>query len=128
MRTAIVLALLTVSLSASAMRRAEIETGRVTYDPASTNNADIVAAIKKACIGRGWAIKEEKGNQIIATLHLRSHYVELDINWHDGEILLEYITSRNLKYKEKKGKRLIHGRYNSWVQNLVRDIDLFLME
>ena len=127
MRTLIVLALMTLSLSASAARLAEIETGRVAYD-SSVDHGKIVAAIKKACLGRGWGIKEEKGNQIIATLHLRSHYVELDINWSDGEIRLEYITSRNLKYKEKKGKRMIHGRYNSWVQNLVRDINVYLIE
>ena len=64
----------------------------------------------------------ESEGKIDATLNLRSHVARIAI-FHDlKQVRIEYVSSENLKYKEKNGKRYIHRNYLSWVKNLAGDI------
>lgn len=78
--------------------------------------------IKRALIGRGWIVSHEAPGQIDATLHLRSHVARVAIEFDATAVRLRYVSSDNLDYREKKGKRYIHKNYLSWVGNVLSDL------
>ena len=39
-----------------------------------------------------------------------------------GSVAIKYVSSENLDFKEKRGKRYIHENYLSWIDYLVQDI------
>jgi hypothetical protein len=42
---------------------------------------------------------------------------------HDTQrVALAYVSSDNLAYEEKRGERLIHKNYASWVNNVLTDL------
>lgn len=90
--------------------------------PAELNNKQIVTEIKRALVGRGWVVASEEPGTINATLNLRSHVARVAISYDAKQVHLAYVSSDNLKYKEKNGKRTIHKNYLSWVNNLMGDI------
>ena len=58
-------------------------------------------------------------------LHVRKHTVEIDIKYGDGIIEIIYRDSKNMLYKsEDDSTRVIHKKYNAWIMNLQRDIQL----
>lgn len=91
--------------------------------PAKLVEVQVVGSIKHALKTRGWVISSESNGKIDATLNLRKHVARIAI-YHDlKEVRIEYVSSENLDYKEKDGKRHIHRNYLSWVKNLSTDID-----
>lgn len=90
--------------------------------PASMNAAQVNTEIKRALINRGWSVVNEKPGVIDASLALRSHRANIKIAHDRSQVVITYVSSDNLDYKEKKGKRLIHRNYNSWINNLAGDI------
>lgn len=90
--------------------------------PAGTSDADVARAIKSALAGRTWIVSNEAPGQIDATLHLRAHTARIAITYDTAKITVRYVSSENLNFKEKNGKRTIHSNYVSWVNNLVGDI------
>ncbi len=88
---------------------------------ASKTKAAILAGMDR----KGWRVKEEKGDKILAAISVRSHQAEVWINYSSGEIVYSYGGSTNLKCKPAKsgdGCTSIHKKYNQWVDNLNRDI------
>ena len=53
---------------------------------------------------------------IRADLFIRSHEVSVDIAYTDSSYSITYVSSKNMKYKEKKNT--IHPKYNQWIRNL----------
>lgn len=90
--------------------------------PSNLTSAQVSTEIKRAMINRGWAVAKEQPGVIDATLSIRSHRAQVKITHDRSQVVITYVSSENLDYKEKKGKRLIHRNYNSWVNNLVSDI------
>ena len=58
-------------------------------------------------------------------LNVRKHTVEIGIKYGDGIIEIIYRDSKNMLYKsEDDSTRVIHKKYNVWIMNLQRDIQL----
>jgi len=116
--------------------------------PASLSQAQVTSAIKKGMSRRGWRVEKEEPNKILAVIYVRDHVVKNTITWDKKEVHISYAGSTNMKYElrepksssgglfdfddakdeEKKAEPVpyIHGRYNSWTQNLANDIRIEL--
>ncbi|HEY0683541.1 MAG TPA: hypothetical protein VGD45_14495 [Steroidobacter sp.] len=90
--------------------------------PAGLTEARVAKAIKAALVGRTWVISEEQPGKIIATLNLRTHMAKIEIPFDTKQVAVRYLDSSELMYGEKKGVKVIHRNYLSWIQNLVGDI------
>lgn len=82
----------------------------------------VVKDIKRALIGRGWAVTDERPGQIDSTLRLRDHVAVIRVTYDARQVRFAYVDSTNLDYRMKKGKLHIHSNYLSWIDNLVRDL------
>ena len=90
--------------------------------PAKVSQAEVGKIIKKALIQRKWIVSEDKPGAIKATLLVRDHKARIAIDWNSKDIRISYIDSENLNFTEKKGQKLFHQNYLSWINNLVTDI------
>jgi hypothetical protein len=91
--------------------------------PAGLDDAKIAQAVKASLVARTWTVNAVKPGHIDASLHLRKHVASIAIDWAGGSSLkIAYVSSENLDFKEKRGKRYIHGNYLGWIQYLVDDI------
>lgn len=79
---------------------------------------DIGKAIKTAGINLGWQMRDVKPGHIVGTLNLRSHQAVVDVTYNTKSYDIAYKDSSNLNYNGST----IHKNYNSWVQNLDRNI------
>ena len=100
------------------------------YDPgrvqARTSSAeDMRQAILVSLAARGWVAAEDQPGVIHATLYVRAHTAKIRIDYDAESFDINYADSSNLEYeKSAGGTEYIHENYNSWVQNLVRDISI----
>jgi hypothetical protein len=115
--------MISVVLPQSSFAATEIVDPNPVLVPANMKSEDLVKNIKRALVGRGWAIEKESAGKIDAVLYLRSHVARVSLNYSDKDVKLVYVSSENLDYKEKKGKRYIHKNYLSWVNNVMMDIN-----
>ena len=90
--------------------------------PAGMDQEALVKDIKRALIGRGWAVASEQPGVIESTLHLRDHVARIKVTYDTQQVQFAYVDSTNLDYKERKGKRMIHGNYLGWISYLVADL------
>ncbi len=91
--------------------------------PAGLTQEQVAKDIKRALIARGWSVTSEQPGQIDSTLHLRTHTARIQATYDDKQVRLAYVSSEELGYKEKNGKRSIHPNYLGWVGFLVNDIN-----
>ncbi|MGL6259484.1 hypothetical protein [Vibrio sp. WXL210] len=92
--------------------------GQPMYSELSFDDARVIFA--QAASRRGWSVKDgEEANSLIADLHVRSHYVAVNITIHKDSYDINYHDSENMKYKPNG---TIHKKYNAWVRNLNSDI------
>jgi hypothetical protein len=91
--------------------------------PAGLTAEQVAKAIKVSLIGRTWAVTQEEPGHIVSTLHLREHMAKIDIAYDLQTIKIRYLDSGELMYAQKKGQRVIHRNYLSWIQNLVNDLN-----
>lgn len=91
--------------------------------PEAVKAAEAAKIIKTSLVTRGWTVEKESAGKIDAVLYLRSHVARVSLNYSDKDVKLVYVSSENLDYKEKKGKRYIHKNYLSWVNNVMQDIN-----
>lgn len=83
-------------------------------------------AINGAMIETGWkkddkALVEAEG-VVQAAYYIRAHKIFMLIKYDLTQINFSYFDSVNMKFKEKKGKRTIHGNYMVWTQTLADKI------
>lgn len=90
--------------------------------PAGLELKAVEREIKRALIGRGWTITAEADGQIDSTLNVRAHSARVRISYDTQRVALAYVSSDNLAYEEKRGERLIHKNYASWVNNVLTDL------
>jgi|GEM_PF-1190503 len=91
----------------------------VSNNPNQTLSLDQVrSAILQAGAKRGWVMKQEGTNKIIATQGT-SYNVVVEIPFTEKSYSINYVSSTN--FYERDGK--IHRKYATWVGNLQRDID-----
>ncbi|MCF6255601.1 MAG: hypothetical protein L3J98_07015 [Gammaproteobacteria bacterium] len=79
-------------------------------------------AIKRAGVKRGWIMKQDGEGHIVGILSVRKHVAKVDITYDAKSYSINYKDSEELNYKEGE----IHPKFNSWVENLQRDINLQL--
>jgi hypothetical protein len=91
--------------------------------PAGLKVEQVARAIKAALVGRTWTVTQEEPGRIVSTLRLREHMAKIEIAYDLSAVTVRYLESGELLYAEKKGQRLIHRNYLSWIQNLVNDIN-----
>lgn len=90
--------------------------------PAGISEKELVKQIKKAFVGRNWTVEKVEDGSVKGTLYLRTHVARVAANYDKELVTFTYISSENLDYKEKNGKRMIHKNYLSWVTNVRNDL------
>lgn len=90
--------------------------------PAGLTAEQVAKAVKVSLVGRGWMLTQEEAGRIVSTLNLRAHMARIEVRYDQRAVNIRYLDSGELMYEEKKGERLIHRNYLSWVQNVVQDI------
>lgn len=103
-------------------RKAELVDPAPVAIPAGMDQERVVKDIKRALIGRGWAVTAEQPGQIESTLSLREHVARIRITYDASQIRIAYVDSTNLDYKQKRGKAYIHSNYLGWIGFLTRDM------
>lgn len=79
--------------------------------------------VRKALIGRHWALVDEKPGAIHAMQSGGEWSVAIDVTYDADSVEIRYADSSNLKYhKTKKGRESIHKNYNLWMKHLANDI------
>jgi hypothetical protein len=83
----------------------------------------ISAAIQQAGLKRGWQMRQDGPNKIIAShkaMNSSSNYsVVVEVSYTESLYSITYVSSENFDAKDGK----IHRKYATWVINLQRDID-----
>ncbi len=118
----VLILLLLLPLSVFAGGKAELIDPQPVAIPAGLNAKQVSNAIKSSLIARTWNIGASEPGQIDAALNVRAHRADIRIRYDDKSVQITYVDSSNLDFKEKNGKRYIHGNYVSWVNNLAGDI------
>jgi len=90
--------------------------------PAGVSEKELVKQIKKAFVGRNWTVEKVEDGSVKGTLYIRTHVARVSADYDKENVTFTYISSENLDYKEKKGKRMIHKNYLSWVANVRNDM------
>ncbi len=92
------------------------------YNIDALDGSQAEQAIKTAGTKLGWNMAKLEPGLIRGTLNLRKHVAVVDISYDGRGYSIDYVDSENLKYDEETGQ--IHKNYNSWIQNLERQIRL----
>lgn len=81
-------------------------------------------AIATAGSFRGWQVVEEApGRLTMKNLIRGKHTVVVAVVYDLQGFRIEYVSSENLDYEEKRGQAYIHPKYGQWVANLALDIN-----
>jgi len=92
--------------------------------PAATSMDTVQKAILKAGAAQGWQMKQVGPGKIEGTLFLRTHKAVVDIAYDTKTFSIKYKDSSELKYDGTN----IHQNYNSWVENLAKQIRVNLVQ
>lgn len=84
------------------------------------STSKVKRAIAVACAEQDWVIQSDNNNVIRAKLILRTHEAVVDIPYNAKQFSIVYVSSSGLAYQNGN----IHTRYNSWVKNLAKAIEL----
>lgn len=95
--------------------------------PANTDQAKVTQIIEQALSARNWRIVKHVPGEVDAVYDPRDFSVTIAVHYNPSQIQINYVTSSNLKYEERGGVRYIHRNYESWIKNLVTDIQNGLM-
>lgn len=71
-------------------------------------------AIVDAAHSKGWSVQDGAGGRLLATLYVRSHMAEVEIDYSPKAYGISYVNSENLLYNGSN----IHRNYNKWIQLL----------
>jgi hypothetical protein len=95
------------------------------FTVAISNQATIHEAIRQALVSRRWSITKQTANSFDAE-YQRSADVRASVrvNHHADRVTVKYLGSTNLGYTDDGGAAQINRRYNTWVTNLERDIQV----
>jgi hypothetical protein len=126
MKTALPLLLAPALLMLMAFRQVPL------VDPApipvnGVNSAKVEQIIGSALTARNWRIVKHVPGEIDAVYDPRAFSVTIAVHYDSQKIQINYVTSSDLRYEEKNGVRYIHKNYESWIKNLVTDIQNGLM-
>lgn len=73
---------------------------------------------------RGWQVIEDAPGRLTMKNVIRGkHTVVVAVVYDTAGFRIEYVSSENLDYEEKRGQAYIHPKYQQWVANLALDIN-----
>ena len=82
---------------------------------------DYKNAILLGGVKRGWTFEEAGPGHLVGSVAVRNkHFASVDIHFDTESISISYKSSVNLNYNA--GRNEIHPNYNSWITNLLSDI------
>lgn len=80
-------------------------------------------AIREAATRTGWTVRDDTPGKITLRHNKGSHEAMVDVSYDAAGYEIRYVSSSALDYKLKDGKAQIHPLYNTWVNDLQRQID-----
>jgi hypothetical protein len=86
----------------------------------------VASAIRAAAVatGRKWDVVEPAPGRLVATYHVRTHTVSIEIRYTASAYSVAYKDSVNMKYTpDAQGPGSIHPFYNQWVDEFMRAIN-----
>ena len=88
--------------------------------------AQVRAAIKSAATALGWTVTAETAEAIQLRLERSSdrasYWVEIQLPYTEGAFGIYYLDSDGLQFRERGSRRVIHGSYRRWIDNLISTI------
>jgi len=94
----------------------------VAPDGTLPKEAEVRAAIVRACTARGWTPTQNADGTITASIWVRAkHRAEVTISMTPTTYSIKYRASENLDFNEERYR--IHGNYNRWVMKLSQTIN-----
>ncbi|TLM75654.1 hypothetical protein ACONUD_16200 [Microbulbifer harenosus] len=85
-------------------------------DGKSQNAETVAKAIHAGCIDKGWTCREVSPGVIDASITVRKHRANAEINYNAQRYSITYKNSHLLDYNERRNT--IHRNYNRWINNL----------
>jgi hypothetical protein len=119
------LLVLAVVLAIAACRTAPVHNVVAPLTPAPGSRLtmnEVAQAIWRAGNRLGWQIETVAPGSLRGTLKLRQHVAVVSITHDTSAFRITYQDSTNLRYDGQE----IHKRYNQWVQNLERGVQMEL--
>jgi len=121
------LASLAFSFATASFAATALQTPPSLQIPSGKTEKDVKEAIALGATARTWIIKDIEPGLIEARVDVRNkHTLIVNLKYDAKEIALKYKNSVNLDYEVVDGTPMIHRNANSWMQNLMTDINKFL--
>ena len=84
---------------------------------------DLRGAITAAGALRGWQLIEEAPGRLTLRNVIRGkHTVVVAVVYDAQGFQIDYVSSENLNFRQRRGQAYIHPKYHQWVANLAQDI------
>lgn len=90
------------------------DTAVITGSGNAATEAQVRNAIATAAQSKGWQVQQVEGGHMVATIVVRRHTAEIDINYSATDYSITYKDSDVLLYDGQK----IHRNYNKWIKHL----------
>jgi len=88
--------------------------------PASAEEVKKAILAASQATERKWSVAEPRPGVLVATYHVRTHTVVVEIRYAGSHFSVSYKDSVNMKYGPgPEGKGVIHPFYNRWVQEFL---------
>ncbi len=91
----------------------------------SVPKSKIGPTVRKALLARRWMIEKESPGMIQARYVRSQISCTIKITYTGHQVKIDYVDSQNLKYSKKGETERIHRKYQLWIQNLERDIQVY---
>ncbi|MBN2803740.1 MAG: hypothetical protein JXR91_11645, partial [Deltaproteobacteria bacterium] len=80
---------------------------------------EVHVSIIKALASKGWRIVDDKPGVILAKVQVSVHFANIKIDYSISNYSITLINSSpGLKYKDQGYRKVIHRRYNNWINQL----------
>lgn len=118
--------ILCVTLGASLVGCHRIQPLRVpTFQVSTSDQAKLNEAIRQALLDRHWSIIARRADGFDAEYRRTPDQgAKIRVTHSGNKVTIQYLESSDLEYHVVDGVQEIHKRYNGWVANLERDIQV----
>lgn len=89
-------------------------------------SAHVKRAVKTSLLNRQWELSNEKPGYVEGKYTKPKFWVRIGVSYDSKKVTIKYLDSEGLNYEKDGDQRRIHGNYNKWIGNLVKDIPIYL--
>ncbi|MGH8506442.1 MAG: hypothetical protein ACRETM_10845 [Stenotrophobium sp.] len=107
--------------------------GRVVLDdpapiavPTHVSLEQVRQVVRESLSRRGWTPTTAGPSAFDGRYSRRGLSAEISVTYDTNDVVIKYVGSEGLKFKQKGDERYIHGNYNKWIDRLVREINVRL--